>query len=307
MSHIGLNPHAAAGSDDAGLLIAEASPARKKQRMLFWRLMRSKAAVLGASIIILLVLAAALAPLIAPYNPIKQNFRVQLQPPSTAHLLGTDEFGRDILSRVLYGSRWALMVGILADSIALVAGVALGLVGGFYGGRIDAVISWLTDVMMAFPYLLLAMIVVAVLGPGITNAMIAIGIVYVPNYIRIVRSTVLSLKETEFVAAARSVGVSTFGIMVRHILPNCLAPIIVMATLAIGWAIVETAGLSFLGLGAQPPTPEWGAMLASGRTYMLSAWWVATFPGLSILVVVIGFNLLGDGLRDVLDPYLRGR
>ncbi|RJQ57856.1 MAG: ABC transporter permease [Desulfobacteraceae bacterium] len=281
-------------------------PAPQRRNALFWRLLRSKVAVLGALIVLLLIVTAGLAQTIAPFDPVKQNFRIQLQPPSAIHPLGTDEFGRDILSRVLYGSRWALAVGILANTIALVTGVVLGIVGGFYGGRVDAVIGWLTDVMLAFPYLLLAMIVVAVLGPGLINAMIAIGIVYVPKYIRVVRGTVLSLKEKEFVEAARAIGAPSFEIMVRHILPNCLAPIIVISTLAIGWAIVETAGLSFLGLGAQPPTPEWGAMLASGRTYMLSAWWIATFPGLSILLVVIGFNLLGDGLRDVLDPYLRG-
>jgi len=301
-----VNHSAAADGSDGTLLISKMPPAPQRRNALFWRLLRSKVAVLGALIVLLLIVTAGLAQTIAPFDPVKQNFRIQLQPPSAIHPLGTDEFGRDILSRVLYGSRWALAVGILANTIALVTGVVLGIVGGFYGGRVDAVIGWLTDVMLAFPYLLLAMIVVAVLGPGLINAMIAIGIVYVPKYIRVVRGTVLSLKEKEFVEAARAIGAPSFEIMVRHILPNCLAPIIVISTLAIGWAIVETAGLSFLGLGAQPPTPEWGAMLASGRTYMLSAWWIATFPGLSILLVVIGFNLLGDGLRDVLDPYLRG-
>jgi peptide/nickel transport system permease protein len=303
MSNPKLTMQTTAGASDTATLTASA----KWQNTLIGRLMRNKAAVLGAILVILLVAAAVLAPTVAPYDPIQQSFIKQLLAPSPEHLLGTDEFGRDIFSRVLHGSRWALFVGLLADTIALVLGVALGVVSGFYGGRVDALISWLTDVMMAFPYLLLAMIVVAVLGPGITNAMIAVGIVYVPRYIRVVRSTVLSLKEKEFVEAARSIGLSSTRIMFRHILPNCIAPIIVVATLAIGWAIVETAGLSFLGLGAQPPTPEWGAMLASGRNYMLSAWWIATFPGLAILLVVIGFNLLGDGLRDVLDPYMRGR
>jgi len=279
----------------------------RKQPSLLRRLLRSKSAILGAIIVFAFVLVALLAPLIAPHDPIKQSFRNQLQPPSVEHIFGTDEFGRDIFSRVLHGARWALMVGILADSIALLVGVALGLLAGFYGGPIDAGITWLTDVMLAFPYLLLAMIVVAILGPGITNAMIAIGVVYVPQYSRLVRGTVLSLREKEFVEAAYCTGMSPTRIIMRHVLPNCVAPIIVMASLAIGWAIVETAGLSFLGLGAQPPIPEWGAMLSSGRNYMLSAWWIATFPGLAILVVVVGFNLLGDGLRDALDPYLRGR
>lgn len=271
------------------------------------RLLRSRSAVIGSAIVLLLLVVAFAAPLITPYDPIEQSFRRQLQPPSLGHPLGTDEFGRDIASRVLHGARWALLVGLLADGIALTLGVALGLLGGYYGGRVDAAITWLTDVTLAFPYLLLAMIIVAVLGPGITNAMIAIGIVYTPKYTRLVRGTVLSLREQQFVEAARCIGVPPARLMLRHILPNCIAPIIVMATLAIGWAIVETAGLSFLGLGAQPPTPEWGAMLSSGRTYMLSAWWIATFPGLAILVTVVGFNLLGDGLRDVLDPYLKGR
>ena len=271
------------------------------------RFVRSPSVVFGAIIVTILIAVALFAPLIAPYDPIKQNFRIQLLPPSLDHLFGTDEFGRDILSRVLYGARWALFVGLLADSIALVVGVTLGLLAGFYGGKADAVITWMSDVMLAFPYLLLAMIVVAVLGPGIVNAMIAIGIVYVPQYARLVRGTVMSLREKEFIEAARCIGLSRPRIIARHILPNCVAPIIVMATLAIGWAIVETAGLSFLGLGAQPPLPEWGSMLSSGRNYMLSAWWIATFPGLAILVVVIGFNILGDGLRDVLDPYLKRR
>ncbi|GAB4404672.1 MAG: ABC transporter permease [Anaerolineales bacterium] len=274
---------------------------------LWRRLLRSKSAIIGLAIILGITFVAVFAAQIAPYDPIKQSFIRQLRPPSASFPLGTDEFGRDILSRIIHGARWALLAGILADSIALVLGVTIGLIGGYYGGRVDALVVWFTDVMLAFPYLLLAMIVVAIFGPGIRNAMIAVGIVYMPQYARLVRGTVLSLKEKEFVEAARAIGASSFRIMFRHILPNCVAPIIVMATLAVGWAIVQTAGLSFLGLGAQHPMPEWGAMLAGGRNYMLSAWWIATFPGLAIVITVIGFNLLGDGLRDVLDPYLRGR
>jgi peptide/nickel transport system permease protein len=292
---------------DEHVAIPDAGEVLISQPSLLQRLVRSKSAIIGSIIILILVGIAVGADVVAPFDPIRQNFRIQLQPPSLDHLLGTDEFGRDIFSRIVFGSRWALLAGILADSIALVVGVVIGMVGGFYGGRVDAAIVWLTDVMLAFPYLLLAMIVVAIFGPGLVNAMIAIGIVYVPQYARLVRGTVLSLKEKEFVEAARSIGLQPYRIMFRHILPNCVAPIIVMATLAIGWAIVATAGLSFLGLGAQPPTPEWGAMLAGGRNYMLSAWWIATFPGLAIVLTVIGFNLLGDGLRDTLDPYLRGR
>jgi peptide/nickel transport system permease protein len=271
------------------------------------RLSRSKSAIIGSAIILIIVTVAIFANLIAPFDPIDQDFRSQLQSPSLAHLLGTDEFGRDIFSRIVHGARWALLAGLLADTIALVLGVTIGLIGGYFGGRIDTGVVWLTDVMLAFPYLLLAMIIVAIFGPGLVNAMISVGIVYVPQYARLVRGTVLSLKEKEFIEAARCLGVSKFRIILRHVLPNCMAPIIVMASLAVGWAIVQTAGLSFLGLGAQPPTPEWGSMLSGGRSFMLSAWWIATFPGLAIVITVIGFNLLGDGLRDALDPYLRGR
>lgn len=300
-------PDAEAAIESAKPRQALASTRIGKQPSLFRRLLRSRSAVIGMILVLSIVLVAIFANMIAPFGPIKQSFKIQLLPPSVEHPLGTDEFGRDILSRIIYGARWALLAGILADSIALVLGVIVGVIGGFYGGRVDAAVVWLTDVMLAFPYLLLAMIIVAIFGPGITNAMIAIGIVYMPQYARLVRGTVLSLKEKEFIEAARCISASPFRIMFRHILPNCLAPIIVMATLAIGWAIVQTAGLSFLGLGAQPPMPEWGAMLSGGRNYMLSAWWIATFPGLAIVVTVVGFNLLGDGLRDVLDPYLRGR
>lgn len=284
-----------------------AGDAVSKHPSLIQRLLRSKSAIIGTVIIFLIVLTAVLAEVIAPYDPIEQSFKIQLQAPSFSHLLGTDEFGRDIFSRIVYGSRWALLAGLLADSIALVLGVTIGLVGGYLGGWVDSFVVWLTDVMLAFPYLLLAMIVVAIAGPGLINAMISVGIVYVPQYARLVRGTVLSLKEKEFIEAAQCLGIPVYRIILRHVLPNCIAPIIVMATLAIGWAIVQTAGLSFLGLGAQPPTPEWGAMLSGGRNYMLSAWWIATFPGLAIVITVIGFNLLGDGLRDALDPYLRGR
>ncbi|RMF85489.1 MAG: ABC transporter permease [Nitrospinota bacterium] len=275
--------------------------------LLVKRLVRSKAALLGFFLVSLLVLVAIFAPFLAPYDPIEQHFVQQLLPPSWEHPLGTDEFGRDILSRILYGARIALFVGLLADGIGLVLGVILGLVSGYYGGVVDSLIMRLIDILLAFPYLLLAMLIVAILGPGLTNAMIAIGIVYIPPYARLVRGSVLSIKETEYVSAAQAAGAGDFRILLRHVLVNSLAPIIVQATLTIGWAIVETAGLGFLGLGAQPPTAEWGAMLSGGRDYMLEAPWIATFPGLAIVVTVIGFNLMGDGLRDVLDPKLKER
>lgn len=207
----------------------------------------------------------------------------------------------------MYGARIALVAGVLADGIALGLGIVLGTASGYFGGWIDAAVMRVVDVVLAFPYLLLAMIVVAILGPSLTNAMIAIGIVYTPQFARLVRAAVLAIREQEFVEAAGALGAGTVRVLGRHVLPNILSPIIVMATLTVGFTIVETAGLWFLGLGANPPTPEWGSMLATGRSYMLTAPWIAMFPGLAILLTVVGFNLIGDGLRDLLDPRLRGR
>ena len=277
-------------------------PPRRIAALSWRRLVRSPNLVVGAAVLALVVGAAIFAPQIAPHSPIDQAFTDQLRPPSPPHLFGTDEFGRDIFSRVLYGARIALVIGVLADGIALALGVVLGVVSGYFGGRVDAVVMRSVDVLLAFPYLLLAMVVVTILGPSLINAMIAIGIVYTPQFARLVRAAVLAIKEQEFVEAAGALGAGVVRVLGRHILPNILSPIIVMATLT-----VETAGLSFLGLGASPPTPEWGSMLATGRSFMLTAPWIATFPGLAILVTVVGFNLMGDGLRDLLDPRLRGR
>jgi len=275
---------------------------------LSWRrLRRSSSLVVGAAIMLVVVASAVLAPSIAPYDPIDQEFTSQLRPPSTTHLFGTDEFGRDIFSRVVFGARIALNIGVLADAIATVLGILFGVVAGYVGGRLDALVTRIIDVVLAFPYLLLAMIVVAILGPGLTNAMIAIAIVYTPQFARVVRGVVLSVKEQDFVEAARAMGSGPTRILARYVLPNIVSPVIVMATLTVGFMIVETAGLSFLGLGASPPAPEWGSMLATGRSYMLAAPWITTFPGLAILVTVVAFNLVGDGLRDLLDPRLRGR
>ncbi|HKV43366.1 MAG TPA: ABC transporter permease [bacterium] len=287
---------------------AIASGPPRRAAALSWRRMRhSTNLVVGASILVLVVGSAVFAAQIAPYNPIDQAFADQLRAPSPAHFFGTDEFGRDIFSRVIYGARIALVIGVLADGIAALLGILLGVVSGYFGGRVDSAIMRVVDVMLAFPYLLLAMIVVAILGPSLTNAMIAIGIVYTPQFARLVRGAVLAIREQEFVEAAGAVGAGAVRILARHIVPNILSPIIVMATLTVGFTIVETAGLSFLGLGASPPTPEWGSMLATGRSFMLTSPWIATFPGLAILVTVVGFNLVGDGLRDLLDPRLRGR
>lgn len=287
---------------------APVAPVTLRASALAWqRLRRSSNLVVGASILVLVLAAAFLAPKLAPYDPVDQEFTSQLRAPSAAHFFGTDEFGRDIFSRVIFGARIALNVGVLADLIATGLGVLLGVASGFFGGRTDALVTRLIDIMLAFPYLLLAMIVVAILGPGLTNAMVAIAVVYTPQFARVVRGVVLSVKEQDFVESARAMGAGTARILTQSILPNIVSPIIVMATLTIGFMIVETAGLSFLGLGASPPTPEWGSMLATGRSFMLTAPWIATFPGVAILVTVVAFNLVGDGLRDLLDPRLRGR
>lgn len=280
----------------------------RRAAALSWRrLVRHSSLLAGAVIATIVVMSAVLAPRLAPYDPIEQSFSDQLLRPSLTHPFGTDEFGRDIFSRVIYGARIALVVGVVADGIAAVLGVVLGVASGYFGGLTDAWLMRSVDVMLAFPYLLLAMIVVAILGPSLVNAMIAIGVVYTPQFARVIRSAVLQIKEEDFVEAARATGAGWFRILSKNILPNILSPILVMATLTVGFMIVETAGLSFLGLGASPPTPEWGSMLATGRSFMLTAPWIATFPGLAILITVIGFNLIGDGLRDLLDPRLRGR
>ena len=273
-------------------------------RITLRQFVRSKAGIVGLAIILIILLLAALSNYIAPYDPIEQDFTQQLLSPSGSHFMGTDRYGRDIFSRVLYGTRYALLSALLADGVALGIGCILGLLAAFYGGWWDFVIMRGVDVMMAFPYLLLAMLTIAILGPGLINAMIAIGIVYAPQYARILRSSVLSIKENDYVSAARAMGASDSRIMVQHILLNAMAPIIVQATLTAGAAIIEAAGLGFLGLGAQPPTPEWGAMLSGGRDFMLSAPWIATFPGIAIAITVLGFNLMGDSLRDALDPTL---
>jgi len=267
-----------------------------------WRL----SALVGGTIVAACVLVAVCAPLLAPHDPI-QIFSGQLRkPPSLSFLMGTDEIGRDILSRVIFGGRVSLRVGLISASIAMVCGSALGLIAGYLGGWTDAIIMRVVDVMLAFPGILLAIAIVAVLGPGIDNVMFAVGIESIPVYVRTVRASTLSIKQNEFVMAAHASGAAPSGIIWRHILPNVVAPIIVLATLGVGIAILTTAGLSFIGLGAQPPTPEWGSMLATGRTYVRDAPWIAAFPGLSIVIVVLALNLLGDGLREALDPRMRG-
>lgn len=298
-------PAAATATVVSAGTLAGARPGTGLWRDALRRLGHDKAALAGLTVIALLVLVAVLAPQLAPYPPNDQSFRIKLKPPSGEHLFGTDEFGRDILSRVLIGSRVALRVGLAPVAIALVVGVAVGLLAGYYGGLTDAVVMRLIDVVLSFPWLLLAIGIMAILGPGIDNVIIAVAIVYIPAFARIVRGSVLSIKQKEFVEAARAAGAPDRIIMTRHVLQNAWAPIIVLATLSIGQAVIYAAGLSFIGLGTQPPNADWGVMLASGREYLRQAPWLGLFPGLAILVTVLAFNLFGDGLRDALDPRLR--
>lgn len=257
--------------------------------------------IIGISVLILFVLIGIFAPWIAPMDPleISNNRRGA---PSSENWLGTDEVGRDILSRVIYGSRVSLRVGLVAISIALGFGSILGMIAGFAGGWIDTIIMRLTDIMLAFPGILLAIAVVAVLGPSLFNVMIAVGIESIPAYIRTARGSTLSVKEMEYVTAARTSGSTTARIIFRQVMPNVAGPLIVLSTIGVAGSILSAAGLSYLGLGAQPPTPEWGAMLSSARAFVRDAWWIATFPGIAIMLVVLALNLVGDGLRDILDP-----
>ncbi|HXF82974.1 MAG TPA: ABC transporter permease [bacterium] len=269
------------------------------------RLRRSRSALLGGTILMLLILAAAAAPLLASYDPLAMNPLDRLQPPSARHWLGTDVLGRDLFARIVFGARISLQTGVVSVTIAILLGVPLGLLAGYYGGVVDRVVTQLVDLMLTFPGILLALVVVAVLGPNLLNAMLAVGISAAPNFARVVRATVLAVREQAFVDAARAIGCTNRRIMGRHILPNTVAPIIVLGTLGVAGAIIAGAALSYLGLGIQPPTPEWGALLSEGRNYLRVAWWMTTFPGLAIMTAVLSINLLGDGLRDALDPRLR--
>ena len=269
---------------------------------LWHRLRQNRLSIVGLALIAGFLLLAFAAPLIAPADPMQQALYNRLSPPTLAHPFGTDDFGRDILSRVIYGARISLRVGVVAVLIALLLGTGIGLVAGYWGGWIDQVLMRVMDLLLAFPSILLAIGIVAILGPGLENAMLAVGIVAVPQYARLVRASVLTVRETDYALAARALGASDVRILAIAILPNCLAPLIVQATLGLATAILDAAGLSFLGLGAQPPIPEWGAMLSQGRELIVRAPWVLTFPGGAIFLTVLAFNLVGDGLRDALDP-----
>lgn len=268
---------------------------------------KSKVALSGLVILVIMYLVALLAPLLAPYDPIVQKdiIATSFLAPSAQHWLGTDRFGRDILSRILYGSRISLSIGFVATLISVTLGTVLGALAGFFGGKIDAVLMRFTDMVLSFPRLILLIMIVALFSPSIAVIITVLGLTQWPNTTRIVRGDVLSLREREYIQAAHALGFSKARIIFRHLIPNVLAPVIVTATLGIGNTIVLEAGLSFLGLGVQPPTPSWGNMVADGRDSLLGAWWVATFPGLVIVLTVLAFNLVGDGLRDALDPRLR--
>jgi ABC-type dipeptide/oligopeptide/nickel transport system permease subunit len=275
------------------------------------KLFKNKTAVAGLIVITVFALAALLAPAVAPHDPNENALYEQLKPPiwspegRAGNLLGTDDMGRDMLSRLIYGARVSLTLGVVSVGIAFLFGSVLGAFAGYYRGWPDHLIMRFMDIILAFPHILLAIVIVAYLGPGLRNAMMAIGIINIPRFARIVRASVMEESGKDYVTAAKAVGAGNRRIIFNAIFPNCLAPIIVQASLGFGAAILDAAGLSFLGLGAQPPTAEWGAMIAQGRAMVLRAWWVMTFPGIAILLAVLGFNLFGDGLRDALDPRLR--
>jgi peptide/nickel transport system permease protein len=267
---------------------------------------RNPLVVIGAVVVLAWVLAAIFAPLLAPYGPLTQKVTDRLKPPSPAHLFGTDELGRDILSRVIYGARISIPVGVLVVVVALVVGGGIGALAGYGPGWLDTSLMRVTEMVMAFPIIILAMTIAAALGPGLDHAVVALVAVSWPRYSRVIRGLVLSVKENEYVMASRAMGGTSRHVLLKSVLPNCLAPAVVMATLDLGGAILTFAGLSFLGLGSPPPAPEWGAMVAAG-TQSFDQWWVSTFPGAAILTLVMAFNFVGDGVRDALDPRLRRR
>lgn len=273
---------------------------------LAWRTLRNPLSLAGLLIIGLLILMAFIAPALAPYDPLKTDTAFRLQPPSAEHFFGTDQLGRDIFSRVLYGARISLRIAILTAVIALVIGGPLGIVSGYFRGRVDDLLMRVTDMFMAFPRLILAMAIAAALKPTLENVVIAISLAAWPAYARLARSVTLGLREENYIEAARGIGASHWRILGRHVLPGVVSPVVIQVSLDMGGILLTAAGLGFIGFGAQPPTPEWGLMISEGRNYITAQWWVSTFPGLAISLVVLGFNLLGDGIRDVLDPRMRG-
>lgn len=298
-------------ADPAETAKAPLSPRLAMLREFWFYFSENKGAVAGLVVFVALILVAVFAPLLAPYQPDVQFRDALLVPPvwaengRAAYLLGTDAVGRDLLSRLIYGSRYSLFIGVVVVTLALITGILMGLLAGFFRGWIDTVIMRVMDVILAFPSLLLALVLVAILGPGLLNAMIAIALVLQPHFVRLTRAAVLSERNKEYVISARVAGAGNIRLMLKTILPNCLAPLIVQATLSFSTAILDAAALGFLGMGAQPPTPEWGTMLADSREFISRAPWLVTFPGVAILITVLAINLVGDGLRDTLDPKLK--
>ena len=296
---------APSGTRPAATIALPTRPARTPWRDALRRLLRDRAAIAGLTIILLMALLAIFAPLVARQDPVAQELVQRLKPPTQAHWFGTDNLGRDVFSRVLHGGRISLRVGFVSVAVGAIVGSLLGLVAGYAGRAADTLISRAMEIVLAFPSTLLAIAIVAARGPGIENTMMAISAISIPVYARLMRSSVLSLKERDFVTAARCVGADGRRILFGHILPNGLSPLIVQTTLGVATAIIEAAALGFLGLGAQPPTPEWGLMLTDARNFLLNAPWAMIFPGAAIMITVLGFNLFGDGLRDALDPQLK--
>lgn len=269
------------------------------------RITRSPLTIVGIALVLIILLTALFAPLIATHSPTEVDLLSKLEAPSAEHYFGTDEVGRDIFSRIVYGTRISLRIGLLVVLISFPVGTILGAIAGYIGGRVDQVIMRITDIFLSFPGIILAMSIAAALGPSIENVMLALAATWWPWYTRIVRSSVLSIKNSEFIEASRALGANPFRILFKEIIPNAIAPATIQASLDLGFVILSAAGLSFIGLGAQPPSPEWGAMLSNSREILRDAWWAATFPGIAILLTVLGFNLLGDGLNDLLDPKQR--
>jgi len=284
--------------------VQQARVAQSYLRLVLRQLARNRGAMVGCGVLLILIVLAIVGPWVAPYD-YAEAAGGSLKPPGNEHWMGTDLYGRDIFSRVIYGTRYSLAVGLVAVGIGMTFGLVLGLAAGYYGGLIDRIGIMAIDAMLALPGILLAMAIIAVLGPGILKVMIAVGVASIPRYARLVRASVLTVREETYVESARAVGVSNARVIGRHVLPNVIGPVFVYATLNMPTAILSAAGLSFLGLGAQPPTPEWGLMVSEGRKLLQVAWWISTFPGLAIMFTVLGLNLLGDGLRDAIDPRLR--
>jgi len=305
----GVTPPSPSGEFTGSLPV---DPSRRARFAEFWYYFsENRGAVWGFYFFVFLVLLAIFAPLVAPHAPNAQYRDAVLLPPfwqeggRAAYLLGTDPVGRDILSRLIYGTRYSLFIGVIVTVISLTGGIVIGVVAGYFRGWVDTAIMRVMDIILAFPSLLLALVLVAVLGPGLTNAMIAIALVFQPHFVRLTRAAVMAEKTRDYVIAAKVAGAGPLRLMFKTILPNCMAPLIVQATLSFSNAILDAAALGFLGMGAQPPTPEWGTMLAEAREFILRAWWVVTLPGLAILITVLAINLMGDGLRDALDPKLK--